>query len=131
MEYPGRREIESTLIREVLGCRVVEPRARAEMDAPVAWWSSADRCFHVVRRPGEPARKFSPMQSLQDALEVHEVLEGNGFRAAFSRPCFDDAIRLVGDCGSRELVAEGRCLPWALSTILYRAIDDGLVQPGS
>lgn len=128
MELPGQREIESTLIREVLGWKVADSAPRAE-EYPVAWWSPAEDCFHVVRGPGESPCRFSPTRCLNDALEVHEVMEGNGFRASFSRPCFEGAVRLVGDCGSRELVAEGRCLPWALSAILYRALDEGLLRP--
>lgn len=128
MEQPGQQTIEATLIREVLGWKVVESPRKAG-DYPAAWWSPNERCHQVVRSPGDPPQRFSPTRSLYDALEVHEVLEANGgLKTCFSRACFDGAVRIVADCGRCEIVAEGRCLPWTLSHILYHALNDGLLH---
>lgn len=124
--YPGQQEVERTLIREVLGWRMVEPGAEPD-GYPAAFWSSSRRCFCVVRRPGESPRPFSPATCLRDALEVQERLETRGFRPVLARPAFDGAVRLVADVGSAEIVCECRCLPRAIAAALYRAVDDGLI----
>lgn len=118
---PDPYDVDACLIREVLGWSIVEePDAASAF--PAAYWSGEERCFRVLRSPGDEPEPFRPTRSFYDALEVQESLDADRFVTVLSRPVFDGHVRVLADLGGEELVAEGRCLPRVLSVALYEAV---------
>lgn len=126
MRPPTSRQIEERLIADVLGWPVVEGADDVE-SGPAAYWSSREGCFRVVRRGGSRPERFCPTRCFRDAWEVRKRLGNPEFVAFPSRPAFPDRVRLVADFGHREVVVEGRSLPWLLSLAIYQAAENDLL----
>ena len=126
MELPAERELEKTLIREILGWPECDPDGEPD-GYPAVFWSSSRGCYCVVRSPDDRPAPFRPCTCLKDILELQEQVAENGLRTTLARPVFDGAVRVVADCGNREIVCESRQLSRALAAVLYRAVDDGLL----
>lgn len=120
------REIEEGLIRDVLGWHVVDGPDGVN-SYPAAFWSSRDRCFMIVRFPGARPTRFSPARCLRDCLEVRKAIGRDRFDPRLARPVWEGNVRVIADCGSKEVVVEARSLPWTLSAAIYKAACDGLM----
>lgn len=126
MNPPDSKSIEEALISDVLGWSVVDDADQAE-SYPAARWSPSERCFVVRRREGRRPERFSPTRSFEDVWEVRERLGGNAFFPQLARPVSDRNVRVVVDCGQKEVVAEARSLAWALAMAIYQARDEQLI----
>lgn len=126
MQRADERTIEETLIRDVLGWRIVDDLGEVD-DCPAACWSRDHGCFQVIGPGDDGPRPFRPARCLRDAWEVQEALEGR-FRPHLARPVWECNVRVVASFGSKEVVVEARSLPWTLSMALCQAARDGLVD---
>lgn len=126
MAKPSRKLVEETLIRRVLEWPLVTAADDAG-EFPSAYWSESEQCFRVARRREAAPERFSPTTCFRDTLEVRRALDGSPFDAALSRPLETTNVRVVADLGTREVVVEGRSLPWSLSLAIYRAEREGLL----
>lgn len=126
MNVGSVKAIEETLIRDVLGWTIADAPGSGER-YPLVYWSPAERCFKLQRSPDEPARRFSPTRCLRDCWEVRRAVGDDRFCARLARPVWDGNVRVVCDCGTKEVVVEARSLPWTLSVAIYRAASEGLM----
>ncbi len=126
MNPPDSKSIEEALISDVLGWTVVEDPEEAD-SYPAAYWSPGERCFVVRRLEGRPPERFSPTRCFEDVWEVRERLGGNCFFPHLARPVSERNVRVVADCGSKEVVAEARSLAWALAMAIYQARNEQLI----
>lgn len=126
MNPPDSKSIEEALISDVLGWSVVEHPEQAD-SYPAAYWSSQERCFVVLQGEGRRPERFSPTRSFEDVWEVRERLGGNSFFPQLARPVSDRNVRVVADCGPKEVVAEARSLAWALAMAIYQARSERLI----
>lgn len=126
MDAASTRKIEEGLIRDVLGWHVVDDPGRADR-YPAAFWSSRERAFMLLRSPDASPTRFAPTRCLRDCLEVRRVLGRDRFDPRLARPVWEGNVRVVADCGSKEVVVEARSLAWTLSAAIYKAASDGLM----
>lgn len=126
MNPPDSKSVEEALITDVLGWPVVEDPEEAD-SYPAAYWSSRERCFLVLRPDGRRSERFSPTRSFEDVWEVRERLGGDSLFLRLARPVSERNVRVVADCGRKEVVAEGRSLAWALSMAIYQAQSERLL----
>ena len=126
MNPPDSRSIEEALITEVLGWSVVEDPEEAD-SYPAACWSPGDGCFVVHRLEGRRPERFSPTRSFEDVWEVRKRLGGNSFFPRLARPASERNVRVVADCGTKEVVAEARSVAWALAMTIYQARNEQLI----
>lgn len=127
MKVPSPRRVEETLISDVLGWDVVtDPNEAA--DPPAAYWSPSRGCFNVIRPERQEPEPFAPTRSFRDVWRISEELSReNGFSPRLARPVSRGNVRVVVDLGRREVVAEARSLPQALSMAIYQAAVEQLV----
>ncbi|MDP2496798.1 MAG: hypothetical protein Q8W44_02290 [Candidatus Palauibacterales bacterium] len=126
MNPPDSKSIEEALISDVLGWSLVEDPEEAD-SYPAAYWSPAERCFVVRRLEGRPPERFSPTRCFEDVWEVRERLGGNAFFPRLARPVSERNVRVVADCGPKEVVAEARSVAWALAMAIYQARSEQLI----
>lgn len=126
MNPPDSKSVEKALITDVLGWPVVEDPEEADT-YPAAYWSPGEGCYLVVGPDGRRPERFSPTRSFEDVWEVRKRLGGNSFFPRLARPVSERNVRIVADCGGKEVVAEGRSLAWTLSMAIYQARNERLI----